>query len=600
MIILVFVYWFLLKIIREYGWNVSVKEIGLVRILYLDSIFVALQIFSIRVWLYTFITFFTLLCKFISIFILKYHKYQDKNITNELFFLKILRFFIGIEVFSGVKNPNWILFWNFQEIEKLVLDRYIFMFLNNYSCNISYFYELPFKFLSIHKFKHSFFSELIWAILPTIIVVLILAPSLYLLYSIDEELDPMLTIKVIGHQWYWTYELSDWIFKSDNLDNLDNNIINRIPSHRNISVEYDSILINDDLLNEGSKRLLEVSKSLAVPINIPIRFLITSTDVLHSWSIPELGLKIDAVPGRLNQFLSVICRIGRLYGQCSELCGVSHAFMPIVMDGVKFNTFTNITNNLIQNINFKSNLPITLSLVDNNIPLDSGKIEKENDNNNIIDNIPDQIKHVNSKGLSISWAKLHKCILSSSNKTIDWDCILPNSNKKINWDLNSDLNLNPKFKFDSIEYNLNLNLNSKLNFYMIDMDRESVQSPFDRTRMEEYLRLNNDRTYFRSVFDGLIFNINELELEKQYHIVLFLRDLLDNPKNQNGNPLSEAELFEYINKMICNEGGYYQSDFFRRLWVECVIIGTKSTPKFSAWDFFIFLDQKICKNEGWK
>jgi hypothetical protein len=76
--------------------------------------------------------------------------------------------------------------------------------------------------------------------------------------------------------------------------------------------------------------------------------------------------------------------------------------MPIVMDGVKFNTFTNITNNLIQNINFKSNLPITLSLVDNNIPLDSGKIEKENDNNNIIDNIPDQIKHVNSKGLSIS------------------------------------------------------------------------------------------------------------------------------------------------------------------------------------------------------
>ncbi len=565
MIILVFVYWFLLKIIREYGWNVSVKEIGLVRILYLDSIFVALQIFSIRVWLYTFITFFTLLCKFISIFILKYHKYQDKNITNELFFLKILRFFIGIEVFSGVKNPNWILFWNFQEIEKLVLDRYIFMFLNNYSCNISYFYELPFKFLSIHKFKHSFFSELIWAILPTIIVVLILAPSLYLLYSIDEELDPMLTIKVIGHQWYWTYELSDWIFKSDNLDN---NILNRIPSHRNISVEYDSILINDDLLNEGSKRLLEVSKSLAVPINIPIRFLITSTDVLHSWSIPELGLKIDAVPGRLNQFLSVICRIGRLYGQCSELCGVSHAFMPIVMDGVKFNIFTNITNNLIQNINFKSNLPITLSLVDNNIPLDSGKIEKENDNI-----LLDESKSVDSKELSIPWDKLYKCMLLSSNK-----------NKEIDLDMDMDMDMD-----------LDMDLDKE-----IDLDRESTRSPFDRTRMDEYLMLNNDKTYFRSVFDGLIFNINELELEKQYHIILFLRDLLDYPKNQNGDSLSEAELFEYINKMICNEGGYYQSDFFRRLWVECVVIGSKSTPKFSAWDFFIFLDQKICKNEGWK
>ncbi len=573
MIILVFVYWFLLKIIREYSWNVSVKEIGLVRILYLDSIFVALQIFSIRVWLYTFITFFTLLCKFISIFILKYHKYQDKNITNELFFLKILRFFIGIEVFSGVKNPNWILFWNFQEIEKLVLDRYIFMFLNNYSCNISYFYELPFKFLSIHKFKHSFFSELIWAILPTIIVVLILAPSLYLLYSIDEELDPMLTIKVIGHQWYWTYELSDWIFKSDNLDN---NILNRIPSHRNISVEYDSILINDDLLNEGSKRLLEVSKSLAVPINIPIRFLITSTDVLHSWSIPELGLKIDAVPGRLNQFLSVICRIGRLYGQCSELCGVSHAFMPIVMDGVKFNIFTNITNNLIQNINFKSNLPITLSLVDNNIPLDSGKIEKENDNI-----LLDESKSVDSKELSIPWDKLYKCMLLSSNK-----------NKEIDLDLDMDMDLDMDLDLDM---DMDLDLDKE-----IDLDRESTRSPFNRTRMDEYLMLNNDKTYFRSVFDGLIFNINELELEKQYHIILFLRDLLDYPKNQNGDSLSEAELFEYINKMICNEGGYYQSDFFRRLWVECVVIGSKSTPKFSAWDFFIFLDQKICKNEGWK
>lgn len=149
-------------------------------------------------------------------------------------------------------------------------------------------------------------------------------------------------------------------------------------------------------------------------------------------------------------------------------------------------------------------------------------------------------------------------------------------------DLSSDLDLNPKFKFDSIEHNLNLSLNSQVNFFMIDLDREYTQSPFDRTRMDEYLRLNNDKTYFNSVFDFLVFDINELELEKQYHIILFLRDLLDYPKNQNGDPLSEAELFKYINKMICNEGGFYQSDFFRRLWVECVLIGSKSTPKFSA------------------
>jgi len=178
-----------------------------------------------------------------------------------------------------------------------------------------------------------FFLELIWAGFPTIIVLLILAPSLYLLYSIDEELDPCVTVKVIGHQWFWTYELNNWFAMFTNFDGE--------TYLKYWKLEFDSILINEEFLKLGMKRLLEVNKSLVLPINVPIRFLITSADVLHSWSVPELGLKIDAVPGRLNQFVSVICRLGRLYGQCSELCGVSHGFMPIVVDGMQFDSFFN-------------------------------------------------------------------------------------------------------------------------------------------------------------------------------------------------------------------------------------------------------------------
>jgi len=171
---------------------------------------------------------------------------------------------------------------------------------------------------------------MIWAGFPTVIVLLILAPSLYLLYSLDEELDPSITVKVIGHQWFWTYELNNWLPSMHNKSAV---------VLANWACEYDSVLITEEFLVTGFKRLLEVNRPLVIPINLPIRFLITSTDVLHSWSVPELGLKIDAVPGRLNQFVSVICRPGRLYGQCSELCGVSHGFMPIVVDGVSFKTF---------------------------------------------------------------------------------------------------------------------------------------------------------------------------------------------------------------------------------------------------------------------
>ena len=158
--------------------------------------------------------------------------------------------------------------------------------------------------------------EIVWTLIPTFILIAIALPSLALLYAIDEINKPLLTCKVIGRQWYWTYELSDAI---NGLDNLK---------------ELDSVMLDDDSLVLGALRLLEVDYRLVLPVKTHIRVLITSSDVLHSWAIPSLGVKTDACPGRLNQIGLFINRSGVYYGQCSEICGVSHAFMPIVVEAV--------------------------------------------------------------------------------------------------------------------------------------------------------------------------------------------------------------------------------------------------------------------------
>nr|YP_009973274.1 cytochrome c oxidase subunit II [Pseudocolochirus violaceus]QNH92617.1 cytochrome c oxidase subunit II [Pseudocolochirus violaceus] len=167
--------------------------------------------------------------------------------------------------------------------------------------------------------------ETIWTIIPAIILVFIALPSLQILYLMDEVNNPFLTIKVIGHQWYWSYEYSDY--------------------HNNI--EFDSYMIPTEDLQNGEPRLLEVDNRLILPLQNSIRALITSSDVLHSWAIPSLGIKMDAVPGRLNQTSFFINRTGLFYGQCSEICGANHSFMPIVIESIPFTSFqTWISNNI--------------------------------------------------------------------------------------------------------------------------------------------------------------------------------------------------------------------------------------------------------------
>nr|YP_009563999.1 cytochrome c oxidase subunit II [Gebiacantha plantae]QAX91349.1 cytochrome c oxidase subunit 2 [Gebiacantha plantae] len=160
--------------------------------------------------------------------------------------------------------------------------------------------------------------EIIWTILPAIILIFIALPSLRLLYLLDEVNSPSITLKTIGHQWYWSYEYSDFL-----------------------QVEFDSYMTPLSDLPESGFRLLDVDNRTVLPMNTQIRVLITAADVIHSWTVPALGVKADAVPGRLNQVSFMINRPGLFYGQCSEICGANHSFMPIVMESVSTDSFLN-------------------------------------------------------------------------------------------------------------------------------------------------------------------------------------------------------------------------------------------------------------------
>nr|ALO76499.1 cytochrome c oxidase subunit 2 [Omalium rivulare] len=175
--------------------------------------------------------------------------------------------------------------------------------------------------LFFNKFNYRYLLEgqtieLIWTILPAVTLIFIALPSLRLLYLLDEINNPLISIKSIGHQWYWSYEYTD--FKN---------------------IEFDSYMIPMNEMKPFNFRLLDVDNRIAVPYNSQIRMMVTAADVLHSWTIPALSVKIDATPGRLNQTNFFINRSGVFFGQCSEICGANHSFMPIVLESISPNFF---------------------------------------------------------------------------------------------------------------------------------------------------------------------------------------------------------------------------------------------------------------------
>nr|QSV12563.1 cytochrome c oxidase subunit II [Dolichoris vasculosae] len=167
-----------------------------------------------------------------------------------------------------------------------------------------------------YNYLHSEFLETLWLVLPVIAMTILTFPSLYLLYMVDTEAEnPLFTVKAIGHQWYWTYEYND--------------IVNK---------EFDSYMLTK-MSKKWMFRLLDVDNFMVLPMKSSIRLLTTSTDVIHAFAVPSLGIKVDAVPGRINQMNLYVSRPGVYFGQCSEICGVNHSFMPIGIEVISMKNF---------------------------------------------------------------------------------------------------------------------------------------------------------------------------------------------------------------------------------------------------------------------
>ena len=167
------------------------------------------------------------------------------------------------------------------------------------------------------KTTHNTLIEVVWTVAPIMILIIIAVPSFRLLYFQDRAVDAEMTIKAIGNQWYWTYEY---------------------PDHGGFA--FDALMIADDEIGPGQVRLLETDNRVVVPVDTSIRLLVTAADVIHAWAVPAFGVKVDAVPGRLSETWFRIEREGVYYGQCSELCGVYHGFMPIAVEAVSKQAFS--------------------------------------------------------------------------------------------------------------------------------------------------------------------------------------------------------------------------------------------------------------------
>lgn len=210
-------------------------------------------------------------------------------------------------VFEGLTELHNSIFF-YLILIGLAVGWIIFSVVYNFNSNVS-----P---ISHRYYNHGTIIELVWTVTPAFILAAIAFPSFKILYLSDEVISPSITIKTVGHQWYWSYELSDFIDESGD------------------PLEFDSYIVPDSDLEQGNLRLLEVDNRLIVPVDTHIRIVTAGADVIHDWAVPSLGIKIDSIPGRLNQSSILIQREGVYYGQCSELCGPYHGFIPIVVEAL--------------------------------------------------------------------------------------------------------------------------------------------------------------------------------------------------------------------------------------------------------------------------
>ena len=290
---------------------------------------------------------------------------------------------------------------------KLNLARFTSHVMQAYLLNTMYWMQTYYTIRSgVQNFTHSTVIEIVWTIIPSLVLVFIGVPSFILLYAMDEIIEPDLVVKCIGHQWYWSYEIEYPVFyeKSETeeivpvietstlMTTLVSNEVKEVNDNFNDSfnddsfntyleytwmaesngasifyishedeiittaeetlidhpkwgyMSFDSYMVNEPDLIKGQLRLLEVDNPLILPIKTHIDLLVTANDVLHCWTVPSFGVKMDAVPGRLNHANVFIERAGTFYGQCSEICGVNHGFMPIKVIGVDLHQFLTLVN----------------------------------------------------------------------------------------------------------------------------------------------------------------------------------------------------------------------------------------------------------------
>ena len=237
-------------------------------------------------------------------------------------YLSLFPFLLGNEALFGLPSPRQVGFQTpATPIMEGIIDLhhdimfflvFIIIFVLYLLIAIVFFFHEGARGLdNVSRVSHHTRLEIIWTVIPTLILIFIAVPSFALLYSMDELHSPTITLKVIGRQWYWTYEYTDLCVETGGLSDI----------------VFDSYMDQD--IEGGLLRLLKTDNDVYLPINFHIRVLVTSSDVIHSWGVPALGIKVDACPGRLNQLSLYISRVGYYFGQCSELCGLNHAFMPI-------------------------------------------------------------------------------------------------------------------------------------------------------------------------------------------------------------------------------------------------------------------------------
>jgi len=230
---------------------------------------------------------------------------------------------LGLQDPASPAVEGMIFFHDFLGLILIVIGVFVFWMLFKVVVDFYGVSQISPKFVKIpQRFTHSSLLEIIWTIIPAVILILIAIPSFTLLYSLDEILDPQITLKIVGHQWYWSYEYSDYL-----------------TTQSDEGFGFDSYLLNTEDLTAGAFRLLEVDNRVILPVNTHIRLLVSAADVLHSWAVPSFGIKVDACPGRLSQASLFLKREGVFYGQCSEICGLNHGFMPIVVKSVSINDY---------------------------------------------------------------------------------------------------------------------------------------------------------------------------------------------------------------------------------------------------------------------